>query len=69
MDNLEIGQWPLNVSRVSLLRFVLLINMVISGVVKKMFYLGKGGGRKKGPKKRRRGKEQRNKEDNQPVCS
>ena len=54
MDNLEIGQWPLNVSRVSLLRFVLLINMVISGVVKKMFYLGKGGGRKKGPKKKRK---------------
>ena len=44
MDNLEIGQWPLNVSRVSLLRFVLLINMLISGVVIKMFYLGKGGG-------------------------
>ena len=51
MDNLEIGQWPLNVSRVSLLRFVLLINMLISGVVIKMFYLGKGGGeRKEGPK-------------------
>ena len=46
MDNLEIGQWPLNVSRVSLLRFVLLINMLISGVVIKMFYLGKGGGGK-----------------------
>ena len=44
MDNLEIGQWPLNVSRVRLLRFVLLINMLISGVVIKMFYLGKGGG-------------------------
>ena len=43
MDNLEIGQWPLNVSRVRLLRFVLLINMLISGVVIKMFYLGKGG--------------------------
>ena len=70
MDNLEIGQWPLNVSRVSLLRFVLLINMVISGVVKKMFYLGKGGGEgRRVQKKRRRGKEQRNKEDNQPVCS
>ena len=91
MDNLEIGQWPLNVSRVSLLRFVLLINMLISGVVIKMFYLGKGGGEGKrvqnyfstnaqpplihsrlraGKKKRRkRGKEQRNKEDNQPVCS
>ena len=55
MDNLEIGQWPLNVSRVSLLRFVLLINMVISGVVKKIFYLGKGGGRKKGPKKEKAG--------------
>ena len=57
MDNLEIGQWPLNVSRVSLLRFVLLINMLISGVVIKMFYLGKGGGgeRKKGPKKREGG--------------
>ena len=56
MDNLEIGQWPLNVSRVSLLRFVLLINMVISGVVIKMFYLGKGGGeRKKGPKKEKAG--------------
>ena len=49
MDNLEIGQWPLNVSRVRLLRFVLLINMLISGVVIKMFYLGKGGG-KEGPK-------------------
>ena len=47
MDNLEIGQWPLNVSRVSLLRFVLLINMLISGVVIKMFYLGKGGGGKR----------------------
>ena len=72
MDNLEIGQWPLNVSRVSLLRFVLLINMLISGVVIKMFYLGKGGGGGKeegSKKKRRRGKEQRNKEDNQPVCS
>ena len=71
MDNLEIGQWPLNVSRVSLLRFVLLINMLISGVVIKMFYLGKGGGGKEegSKKKRRRGKEQRNKEDNQPVCS
>ena len=46
MDNLEIGQWLLNVSRVSLLRFVLLINMLISGVVIKMFYLGKGGGGK-----------------------
>ena len=70
MDNLEIGQWPLNVSRVSLLRFVLLINMLISGVVIKMFYLGKGGGKEEGSKKkRRRGKEQRNKEDNQPVCS
>ena len=51
MDNLEIGQWPLNVSRVSLLQFVLLINMLISGVVIKMFYLGKGGGEgKEGPK-------------------
>ena len=71
MDNLEIGQWPLNVSRVSLLQFVLLINMLISGVVIKMFYLGKGGGGKEegSKKKRRRGKEQRNKEDNQPVCS
>ena len=76
MDNLEIGQWPLNVSRVSLLRFALLINMLISGVVIKMFYLGKGGGGKGrrveeegSKKKRRRGKEQRNKEDNQPVCS
>ena len=44
MDNLEIGQWPLNVSRVSLLRFVQLIHMLISGVVIKMFYLGRGGG-------------------------
>ena len=44
MDNLEIGQWPLNVSRVSLLKFVLLINMLISGVVIKMFYLGRGWG-------------------------
>ena len=90
MDNLEIGQWPLNVSRVSLLRFVLLINMLISGVVIKMFYLGKGGGgrgskiisrpthnpllftqgyAREKQKKRRRGKEQRNKVDNQPVCS
>ena len=55
MDNLEIGQWPLNVSRVSLLRFVLLINMVISGVVKKMLYLGKGGGKEEGSKKREGG--------------
>ena len=44
MDNLEIGQWPLNVSRVSLLKYVLLINMMISGVVIKMFYFGRGGG-------------------------
>ena len=44
MDNLEIGQWPLNVSRVSLLKCVLLINMLISGVVIKMFYLGRGWG-------------------------
>ena len=43
MDNLEIGQWPLNVSRVSLLKYVLLINMMISGVVIKMFYFGRGG--------------------------
>ena len=50
MDNLEIGQWPLNVSRVRLLRFVLLINMLISGVVIKMFYLGKGGGVERGSK-------------------
>ena len=55
MDNLEIGQWPLNVSRVSLLRFVLLINMVISGVVIKMFYLGKGGGGKEEGSKKREG--------------
>ena len=59
MDNLEIGQWPLNVSRVSLLRFALLINMLISGVVIKMFYLGKGGGgeRKKGGRRRVQKKE------------
>ena len=51
MDNLEIGQWPLNVSRVSLLKCVLLINMLISGVVIKMFYLGRGcGGGRGGPK-------------------
>ena len=49
MDNLEIGQLPLNVLRVSLLRFGQLINMLISGVVIKMFYLGRGGGRG-GPK-------------------
>ena len=30
MDNLEIGQWPLNVSRVSLVRFVLFLHMSIS---------------------------------------
>ena len=45
MDNLEIGQWPLNVSRVSLLKCVLLIIMLISGVVIKIFYLGRGWGR------------------------
>ena len=45
MDNLEIGQSLLNVSRVSLLKCVLLINMLISGVVIKMFYLGRGWGR------------------------
>ena len=50
MDNLEIGQWPLNVSRVSLLKCVLLINMLISGVVIKMFYLGRGWGGRGGPK-------------------
>ena len=55
MDNLEIGQWPLNVSRVSLLRFVLLINMLISGVVIKMFYLGKGGGKGRRVQKKREG--------------
>ena len=49
MDNLEIGRWPLNVSRVSHLQFVLLIHMLISGVVIKMFHLGRGGGRR-GPK-------------------
>ena len=43
MDNLEIGQWPLNVSRVSFLRFVQLIHMLISGVVIKMFFWGGGG--------------------------
>ena len=43
MDNLEIGQWPLNFSRVSLL-FVLLIHMLILGAVIKIFYLGRGGG-------------------------
>ena len=45
MDNLEIGQSLLNVSRVSLLKCVLLITMLISGVVIKMFYLGRGWGR------------------------
>ena len=44
MDNLEIGQWPLNFSRVSLLLFVLLIHMLILGAVMKIFYLGRGGG-------------------------
>ena len=44
MDNLEIGQWPLNISRVSLLLFVVLIHMLISGAVMKIFYLGRGGG-------------------------
>ena len=45
MDNLEIERWPLNVSRVSHLQFVLLIHMLISGVVIKMFHLGRGGGK------------------------
>ena len=44
MDNLEIGQWPPNVSHVSLLLFVALIHMLISGAGIKMFYLGRGGG-------------------------
>ena len=44
MDNLEIGQWPLNISRVSLLLFVLLIHALILGAVMKIFYLGRGGG-------------------------
>ena len=46
MDNLEIGQSLLNVSRVSLLKCVLLINMLISGVVIKCFIWGGGGGGK-----------------------
>ena len=50
MDNLEIGQWPPNVSHVSLLLFVVLIHMLISGAGIKMFYLGRGGGGKRGPK-------------------
>ena len=45
MDNLEIGRWLLNVSRVSHLQFVLLIHMLISGVVIKMFHLGRGVGK------------------------
>ena len=49
MDNLEIGQWLLNVLRVSLLLFVTLIHMLFSGAVIKTFYLGRGGGRG-GPK-------------------
>ena len=44
MDNREIGQWTLNISRVSLLLFVVLIHMLISGAVMKIFYLGRGGG-------------------------
>ena len=49
MDNLEIGQWPLNISRVSLLLFVLLIHALILGAVMKIFYLGRGGGGGCGP--------------------
>ena len=49
MDNLEIGQWLLDVLRVSLLLFVTLIHMLFSGAVIKTFYLGRGGGRG-GPK-------------------
>ena len=45
MDNLEIGQWLLNVLRVSLLLFITLIHMLFSGAVIKTFYLGRGGGR------------------------
>ena len=44
MDNLEIGQWPPNVSHVSLLLFVVLIHMLILGAGIKMFYLGSSGG-------------------------
>ena len=44
IDNREIGQWTLNISRVSLLLFVVLIHMLISGAVMKIFYLGRGGG-------------------------
>ena len=50
MDNLEIGRWPLSVSRVSLLQFVLLIHMLISGVSTKMFYLRREGEWRSGPK-------------------
>ena len=50
MDNLEIGRWPLSVSRVSLLQFVLLIHMLISGVSTKMFYLRREGELRGGPK-------------------
>ena len=49
MDNREIGQWTLNISRVSLLLFVVLIHMLISGAVMKLFYLGRGGGEGGGP--------------------
>ena len=48
IDNREIGQWTLNISRVSLLLFVVLIHMLISGAVMKIFYLGRGGGGGKG---------------------
>ena len=44
IENREIGQWTLNISRVSLLLFVLLIHALILGVVMKIFYLGRGGG-------------------------
>ena len=49
MDNREIGQWTLNISRVSLLLFVVLIHMLISGAVMKIFCLGRGGGGRGGP--------------------
>ena len=38
------GNRTLNISRVSLLLFVVFIHMLISGAVMKIFYLGRGGG-------------------------
>ena len=46
MDNLEIGQWPLNVSRVSLLRLVLFIHMSISRGSYENVLFGERGGEK-----------------------